>query len=799
MKECPLKNGADAGVMKKTGYFQVRGRITIKTLMLNGIIAIVYIISGKLGLSLASVNPSTTAIWPPTGIGLAALVLFGYRAFPAIFFGAFIVNLTTAGTIATSLAIAGGNTLEAVVGSYLLIKFAKGTHAFSRVADIFKFVLFTAVLSTMVSADIGALTLILGKLATWANFFPIWTTWWLGDMGGNLIFAPLIILWWTTFIMRIDFKKTIHILLSFFLLYLTTVIVFFGILPFPYLCIPIAVWIAFWFGRRGATAATLLVASIAILYTLHGFGPFVSGYSANNSLILLQLFLGILSITSLTFSALVHTIREGEKTMTSREVKFQALIEKSFDAVVLIDASSKILYASPSVKQVLGYTPEELIGKTGFDLVAPQHRSLTMRELAKLVLKPKGVVTVEYQTVRKDKRMIWVEAIGTNLLFEQNVNGVVVNFHDITDHKRFEEKIKRENAEDEALLASIGEGIVATDNTGKITMTNQAACDMLGWTKKDLLGKKITVAIPMQDEKGKAVPLSERPMTKVLLRGKTHVSSQTNYYLTKKNEQLPIRFTLTPIVLNGSTIGTIEVFSDISKEKEIDRMKDEFISMASHELRTPMTAVNGLLSMIQNGDYGPVNEKLKQPLDNVRFSAKRQIHLINDLLDVSRLQTGRIDFTISDFSLRQILSEIINSLMPIAQQKHVTLEMKDSKDSMVHADSEWSKHILNNLIGNALKFTDRGGVSVSYAVKNNLVSIFVSDTGSGIDPADHNKLFGKFQQLNRQTTGKPPGSGLGLYLSRELARKMGGEVTLKESTLGKGSTFALILPLKQDT
>lgn len=778
---------------KEVGHFFSTSN-TLKTILLNLAIFILYTVAGKIGLSLSSVNPSTTAIWPPTGIALAALLLFGNRVIPAIFIGAFFVNITTAGGLATSIGIAIGNTLEGFVGAYLVKRYSNGIHTFSTVVDIFKFLFLAAFLSTTISANIGVITLILGKLANWKDFFPVWITWWLGDMGGDLFIAPFLIIWGVFPRIRFDFKEILNLLLSFFVLLVTTDIVFFGILPYPYLCIPVAVWIAFWFGRRGATIATAVLAGIGTFYTIHGLGPFSIGHDSNQAFIYLELFLAVLTITSLCVAALVHTLRKSEKTLASHEARFKALIEKSFDSVVLIDTTSKILYASPSVKQVLGYTPEELIGITGFNLVAPADRTMTIRELAKLVLKPGGTVNIEYRVMQKNGNAIWVEATGTNLLFDPEINAVVINFRDITEKKALQEKMLQEKIQDEAMLASIGDGIIATDNQGIITMVNHAACMALGWKRSELIGKLIFDKIPMEEVNGKLIKNANRPLNKVLSQRRKVVTAKEYYYVKKDKTKFPVRFTVTPITIENKIVGIIEVFHDITKEKEIEKMKDEFISMASHELRTPMTAVRGLLSMISNGDYGPVNEQLKHPLENIQISAERQIHLINDLLNVSRLQTGKIDFTITDFSLKQTLDEVVKSLMPIAQEKGLQLKYENKEDLFVHADIDWTKHILNNLIGNALKFTDQGNVFLTYKANIEVVTLTVTDSGTGIESDDRKKLFGKFQQLNGQISGKPPGSGLGLFLSRELARKMGGDVQLYESSIGRGSTFALTLP-----
>src|ERR1700757_1673123 len=163
-------------------------------LPLIGVLAVIYIIAGKIGLMLASLHASASPVWPPAGIALAAILLLGYRAWPAIFVGAFIVNLTTAGDIGTSVAIATGNTLEAMAGAWLVNRFAGGKNVFDRPQGVFKFAL-AAAISALVSPLFGVTSLALDGFADWKNYGAIWLTWWLGDVTGDLIFTPLVLLW----------------------------------------------------------------------------------------------------------------------------------------------------------------------------------------------------------------------------------------------------------------------------------------------------------------------------------------------------------------------------------------------------------------------------------------------------------------------------------------------------------------------------------------------------------------------------------------------------------------------------
>src|SRR5205823_3305465 len=179
--------------MAATPFVLRRGRLIAAIVGL----AILYVLAGKLGLSLAVVNSSTTAVWPPTGIAIAALLLFGVRLWPGVLLGAFLVNLSTTYGIGSSIGVAIGNTLEAVVAARLVGRFANGPRAFERPYDVFKFAFLAGLLATNLSATIGTTTLGLFGLASWADFGPVWFTWWLGDLGGALLIAPAILVWAT--------------------------------------------------------------------------------------------------------------------------------------------------------------------------------------------------------------------------------------------------------------------------------------------------------------------------------------------------------------------------------------------------------------------------------------------------------------------------------------------------------------------------------------------------------------------------------------------------------------------------
>jgi diguanylate cyclase (GGDEF)-like protein len=281
----------------------------LRDLAVLAALAGVYFVAGKLGLRLAFVHASATAVWPCTGIALASFLILGYRVWPAILAGAFLVNLTTAGSVATSICIAVGNTLEGVVGCYLVNRFAGGQHVFERAQDIFKFGLLAGMVSTTVAATLGITSLALSGFAEWAMYGSIWCTWWLGDAVGAVVVTPFLLLWKENPRLNWTREQIIELVFLFLGLFFTGWIVFGGRFhstlknyPLEYLCIPFLIWAAFRYGRRKAATAICVLSAIATWGTLHGFGPF-SRESQNTSLLLLQAFMGITALTTLALAA----------------------------------------------------------------------------------------------------------------------------------------------------------------------------------------------------------------------------------------------------------------------------------------------------------------------------------------------------------------------------------------------------------------------------------------------------------------------------------------------------------------
>ena len=284
-------------------------------------LAAAYFVAGRLGLRFAVVSPNATVVWPPTGIALAALLLAGYDVWPAIMVGAFLVHLSTTGSVPSAVAIAAGNTLEGLLGAYLVNRFARGRRVLERARDIFTFAVLAGIVSTAVSATAGVLAISLDGLARWSDFGSIWLTWWLGDAVSDLVVAPAVLLWalrprvhWT----RRQALDAGALLLS---VVVVGIAVFDGLFPWrgrhyplEFLCVPLLLWAAFRFEPREAATAVLALSGVAIAGTLAGFGPFARP-TYDESLVLLQAFTGVTAVMTLVLAAAVAERREAEERL----------------------------------------------------------------------------------------------------------------------------------------------------------------------------------------------------------------------------------------------------------------------------------------------------------------------------------------------------------------------------------------------------------------------------------------------------------------------------------------------------
>ncbi len=353
---------------------------------------------------------------------------------------------------------------------------------------------------------------------------------------------------------------------------------------------------------------------------------------------------------------------------------------------------------------------------------------------------------------------------------------------------------RHEAAHLEALFSSIGEGIIATDEHGFITRVNQAALDLLGYRQRDILHKRFTEKIIAVHENGRPLDLLDRPIVKAFITG--HSTSERAYYRRKDGQVLPVLITVSPIMFRRKPIGAIELFRDLTNEIENDKLQSDFISIASHQLRTPLSAINMYTRMLQGGMAGKLSEPQLEYTRIVLGSVERMNELIDTLLNITRIEAGGLSVRTEFVRFNLLLRAIVEEFEPAAHAKRIAFTHDIPAElSEMQSDSLLLREVCANIISNALKYTpEQGTVHVSLEQRSNTVLLSVKDNGYGIPETARKHIFTKFFRAPNITTDDVSGTGLGLYLTKALTERLGGEVWF-ESTENAGSTFYVSLPL----
>lgn len=344
----------------------------------------------------------------------------------------------------------------------------------------------------------------------------------------------------------------------------------------------------------------------------------------------------------------------------------------------------------------------------------------------------------------------------------------------------------------EALFASIGEGAIATDEHGIIIRVNQVALDILGNAKSDLMGKRFPDAVVALYDNGKPMDIFERPITRAFLTGKT--VSERSAYRHKEGRMLPVFITVSPILLKGRPIGAIEVFRDLTSEIEQEKLKSDFISIASHQLRTPLSAIHIYTRMLREGMGGELSHQQQTYANTILLSVKRMNELIDTLLNITRIEAGSLIVREQTVQPEELVEQIVTEFIPQAKAKQTKIQTTMETDlPCLQSDPLLIKEILSNLISNAIKYTPSSGrINIKVFRKDNDVMFSVKDDGYGIPQHNQKYIFTKFFRADNITVQDVSGTGLGLYLTKIIIDKLGGDIWFK-SKEGKGTEFCFSL------
>ncbi|TAK06211.1 MAG: PAS domain S-box protein [Candidatus Manganitrophaceae bacterium] len=790
-------------------------KLSVSKMAMSLGLAIVYFLSGKLGLSLAFLNASATAVWPPAGIALAAVLLLGPRIWPGIFIGAFLANVTTSGSIASSFGIAAGNTIEALVGAGLVERFAGGRRAFDRPQTIFTYVVAAGLFSTALSATFGVTSLALGGFARSDQYGAVWLTWWLGDMVSDLIVAPLILLWAGSGVQRFKWRSFVELFFVLLLVFIAGQIVFGGWFPFrvknyplEYLTIPLLLWAALRLGRRGTVTAAAVMSGIATLGTLRGFGPFYTG-DPNESLLLLQAFMGTMTVMALSLAALTSEQKKTAEELARSEERFAKAFRASPDVLVISRLSDgMIIEVNDRWEGLFGYRREEALGQTPptLDLyVDPVDRRKAVD-----IMQKEGSLREYPLDVKLRSGEIRQVHLSVEKIVVEGEPCMLSIIRDVTEQKRAEEALRE--SEDRLWLA--------LEATGLGTWDFNPVTGGLKWSART----KVMFGLPPEAEVtasffGELIHPEDRARVREAVERALDPAGGGKYGIEFRTVPLqegaprwvaargqaffdaagrPVRFIGTALDITDRKRREEELKEKTREAQEASRLKSQILSNVSHELRTPLNGIIGYTHLLLGGTYGPVDEPQRFPMEGVLRNADELLNLINNLLDFSRIESGKLSLDLEPIELGPLLQEVLDGLKPLVEKKTLAIRFDPSQRlPAVESDRTRVRQVFSNLLSNAIKFTEEGEIRILLRDRPDRggVEMAVHDTGIGIPAEELPKIFEAFHQVDGTLTREFGGTGLGLAIVKELVDLLKAEIRAS-SEYGKGSTFTLYLPYR---
>ncbi len=495
--------------------------------------------------------------------------------------------------------------------------------------------------------------------------------------------------------------------------------------------------------------------------------------------------------------------RTAELTLRESEAKYRQLVEGSLGMVFTHDLEGKLLSLNTHGAMTVGRTVEEMVGRPLQEFIPPE-RQTALKDYLRTI-RDVGEAQGQLHMAHSDGE-VRVITYRNKLIDVPERTPYVLGFGiDITEQVRTERKLNSLTRQSNSILESVGDGIFCIDLEGRVTVVNTAAAQMLGYSQEEMLGYEMHSLIHHTKADGEPYPVSESPVFRSLSNfGTARVIDEV--FWRKDGTSFPVEYIARPLVEahaseSGGTRanGVVVAFTDTTERRALDRMKDEFISTVSHELRTPLTSLRGALGLLSGGALEQRPEKSEQMLEIAISNTDRLVRLVNDILDLERISSGKSELRMSMVRADWLLNEAINTQK--ARTPGLNMKIFSAPDEVrVWADPDRVLQVLNNLLSNAIKFSKPDGeIHLTARKLSEQEAIFeVRDHGRGIASEKLENIFERFRQGDASDSRALGGTGLGLAICRSIVNQHGGKIWAT-STVGQGTTFHFTLPNQQRT
>ena len=530
----------------------------------------------------------------------------------------------------------------------------------------------------------------------------------------------------------------------------------------------------------------------------------------------IQTVLWIGSFTSLVliFLLLRYVFRKQDAKIVAHSEELSGVIEESPIGIYTVAMDGTVETFNPAMaRESCIYSASEIIGKNIFALEYFRNSGLD-------ILIREGLLgnafrrEVEIPTPSDNAKKTYHFYYGVPLKdADGEIDSLLLMSEDITERKELESQVREytkgleekvgertkdieeAKAKAEALLASLGEGMIATDKDGKLIALNPVAEKMLDLKSEAVIGKLAVDVIEAIDENNIDIPNEDRILN-IALKGEP-ATLNTMRYKKKDDGYFPVAVTWTPVMLGGVVAGAVGIFRDITKEKELEKARGDLLSLASHQLRTPLSGTKWLIETLKKGIHGPLTPGQTEYIDELYKINERMTGLVHDMLGVLRLEGGEAKTKKEDTSTKNLIETVFETMRGVAESKQVAIRAREDTDYTINTDPLLLQNILESLVGNAINYSESGREVTLHVEQKPLWLIFsVKDSGIGIPKGEQQQIFERFYRASNAKTFDTRGSGLGLYIASMLAKKIGAHLSF-ESEEGKGSTFYVHLPYPQ--
>jgi PAS domain S-box-containing protein len=777
-----------------------------------------YFIGGLIGKETTFLSGSVALVWPPAGIAIAAILLFGYRFWPGVALGAVLfssMNGMPFGFFTLGTAI--GNTMGAIVCAFLLKKFIRFENTMERTRDVTGYIGMACILGTTVNAAFNVVSLAYSGAVAWDDFFSTTLVWWVPNALSGLVVAPFIITWSTPSTTRWNGKLIFEAVICGAGLVGGTLISFnswfvYGIQNYPlaYLPFPFLVWGALRFGQRGATTGTLLVSVLAIYSLIRGTGPFVTS-TEKDSLMLIGSYIGILAVTNMLLAAAAAERRTAERAVSESEKRFRAVVEDQADLICRFKQDGLLTFVNEAFCRFHGKRSDELIGMNFFQTLCNEDAAVPLSYINSLPA-DKPVVSFDHRLRSPSNQVVWHQ-YQIRRLFQKkgDPREFQAVIQDITQRKQSEQALRASEEKYRSLVDNIPDVVWTANSKCDLIYISANADKVLGYPTEDLIGGQLWLNRIHPEDSARV----EQAYQQLFSAGEQfdveyRSCRKDGEWIWLHNRALATRPREGVMCADG-------IFKDITQRRQSEviiqqtkdaaeaanRAKSQFLANMSHELRTPLNAIIGFSEMLADETFGDLNDRQLKYSNNILNSGRHLLQLINDILDLAKVEAGRVELMRNTFGVAKALSEVQMIVKTLANKKHIHLESDVAADlPSLFADEAKFKQIMYNLLSNAIKFTpDGGNVFVTASIQNgssgdSFLQITVADTGIGIQLNDQERVFKEFEQVDSSYGRQQQGTGLGLALTKRLVEMHGGKIWVEsEGIEGKGSTFTFLIPI----